>query len=56
MEFSTSEGLLNSTLINSNEENEELSVGEVVIQEGSKVDEITDVIVMRKDELDLRHE
>ncbi|XP_016195558.1 protein FAR1-RELATED SEQUENCE 5-like [Arachis ipaensis] len=56
MEFSTPEGRSNSTMINSNERNEELSVGEVVIQEGSKADEITDVIVMRKDELDLRHE
>nr|XP_025628916.1 protein FAR-RED IMPAIRED RESPONSE 1-like [Arachis hypogaea] len=56
MEFSTPEGESNSTLINSDEGNEELSVGEVVIQEESKVDEITDVIVMRKDELELRHE
>ncbi|RYR48048.1 hypothetical protein Ahy_A07g034045 [Arachis hypogaea] len=56
MEFSTPEGGSNSTLINSNEGNEELSMDEVVIQEGSKVDEITDDIMMRKDELDLRYE
>ncbi|XLR30839.1 hypothetical protein HN51_050728 [Arachis hypogaea] len=36
MELSTLEGGSNSTLINSNEGNEELSVGEVVIQERSK--------------------
>ncbi|RYR04765.1 hypothetical protein Ahy_B06g084538 [Arachis hypogaea] len=56
MEISTPEGGSNSTLITSNEGNEELSVGEVVTQEGSKVDEITDVMVTRKDELELRHE
>ncbi|XP_016164575.1 uncharacterized protein LOC107607105 [Arachis ipaensis] len=37
MELSTLEGGSNSTLINSNEGNEELSVGEVVIQERSKM-------------------
>ncbi|KAL4357331.1 hypothetical protein AHAS_Ahas09G0176000 [Arachis hypogaea] len=37
MEFSSPEDGSNSTLINSNEGNEELSVGEVVIQEGSKL-------------------
>ncbi|RYR02381.1 hypothetical protein Ahy_B06g081178 [Arachis hypogaea] len=56
MEFSTPEGGSNSTLINSNEGNEELSVTEVVTQEGSKVDKITDVMVTRKNELELRHE
>ncbi|RYR69219.1 hypothetical protein Ahy_A03g015756 [Arachis hypogaea] len=65
MELSTPEGGSNSTLINSDEVNEELSVCEVVIQEESKVcwiswsrivDEIIDVIVTRKDELDSRHE
>ncbi|RYR68064.1 hypothetical protein Ahy_A03g014525 [Arachis hypogaea] len=43
-------------MINTNEDNEKLSVDEVVNQEGSKVDEITDVMVTRKDELELRHE
>ncbi|KAL4316305.1 hypothetical protein AHAS_Ahas15G0271800 [Arachis hypogaea] len=56
MDLSIPEGKSNSTLVNTNEGNEELSVNEVVNQEGSKVDEITNVMVMRKDELELRHE
>ncbi|KAL4337138.1 hypothetical protein AHAS_Ahas12G0080200 [Arachis hypogaea] len=47
MKFSTPEGRSISTLINSTQGDEELNVGEV--------DEITDVIVTRKDELDSRH-
>ncbi|XP_057733896.1 protein FAR1-RELATED SEQUENCE 5-like [Arachis stenosperma] len=58
MAFSTPEGGSISTLINPTQGDEQFSVGEVVIQEqeGSKVDEITDVVVTRKDELDSGHE
>ncbi|XP_025670217.1 protein FAR1-RELATED SEQUENCE 5-like [Arachis hypogaea] len=58
MAFSTPEGGSISTLINPTQGDERFSVGEVVIQEqeGSKVDEITDVVVTRKDELDYGHE
>ncbi|XP_057746648.1 protein FAR1-RELATED SEQUENCE 6-like [Arachis stenosperma] len=57
MEFSTSVGGSNNTLTNSTQGDKELSAGEVVIQEqeGSKGDEVSDVIVMSKDELELRH-
>ncbi|XP_057760914.1 protein FAR1-RELATED SEQUENCE 5-like [Arachis stenosperma] len=46
---------------NSTEGNEQLGVGDVVIQQGSKrpclkLNEIIDVIVMENDELELRHE
>ncbi|XLR22964.1 hypothetical protein HN51_069217 [Arachis hypogaea] len=52
MAFSTPEGGSISTLINPTQDDEQLSVGEVVIQEqeGSKVDKITDIVVTRKDE------
>ncbi|RYR51365.1 hypothetical protein Ahy_A06g026381 isoform B [Arachis hypogaea] len=55
MEFSTPVGGSNNTLTSSIQGDEELSAGEVVIQkqEGFKGDEITDVIVMSKDELEL---
>ncbi|QHN76886.1 uncharacterized protein DS421_19g647820 [Arachis hypogaea] len=58
MTFSTPEGGSISTLINPTQGDEQFSVGELVIQEqeGSKVDEITDVVVTRKDELDDGHE
>ncbi|RYR04191.1 hypothetical protein Ahy_B06g083803 [Arachis hypogaea] len=56
IDLSNPEGKSDSTLINTNEGNKELSVGEVVTQERSKVDEITDVMMTRKDELELRHE
>ncbi|XP_020985798.1 protein FAR1-RELATED SEQUENCE 5-like [Arachis duranensis] len=58
MAFSTPEGGSISTLINPTQGDEQFSVGELVIQEqeGSKVDEITDVVVTRKDELDDGHE
>ncbi|KAL4306576.1 hypothetical protein AHAS_Ahas16G0192100 [Arachis hypogaea] len=69
MEFSTPVGGSNNTLTNSTEGDEELSVGEVVIQEQEGLrcfvtlsiwkipgDEITDLIrLMSKDELELRH-
>ncbi|XP_025703073.1 protein FAR1-RELATED SEQUENCE 6-like [Arachis hypogaea] len=48
MAFSTPEGGSISTLINPTQGNEQFSVGEV--------DEITDVVVTRKDELDSGHE
>ncbi|QHN81438.1 Protein FAR1-RELATED SEQUENCE [Arachis hypogaea] len=56
MERSNPEGKPNSTVINASEGNDELNDDGVVNQEGSLVDEITDVMVMRNDELDLRHE
>ncbi|XP_015931863.1 protein FAR-RED IMPAIRED RESPONSE 1-like [Arachis duranensis] len=58
MKFSTPVGASNNTLTNSTQGDEELSTGEVVIQEqeGSKGDKVIDVIVMSKDELELRHE
>ncbi|KAL4396779.1 hypothetical protein AHAS_Ahas01G0126000 [Arachis hypogaea] len=58
MVFLTPEGGSISTLINPTQGDEEFSMGEVVIQEqeGTKVDEITDVVVTRNDELDSRHE
>ncbi|RYR65340.1 hypothetical protein Ahy_A03g011273 [Arachis hypogaea] len=58
MTFLIPEGESISTLINPTQGDEQFSVGEVVIQEqeGSKVDEIIDVVVTRKDELELGHE
>ncbi|XP_057733827.1 protein FAR1-RELATED SEQUENCE 5-like [Arachis stenosperma] len=56
MECSNPEGKPNSTVINASEGNDELNDDGVVNQEGSLVDEITDVMVTRNDELDLRHE
>ncbi|XP_020992409.2 protein FAR1-RELATED SEQUENCE 5-like [Arachis duranensis] len=56
MERSNLEGKPNSTVINASEGNDELNENGVVNQEGSLVDEITDVMVTRNDELDLRHE
>ncbi|XP_057720274.1 protein FAR1-RELATED SEQUENCE 5-like [Arachis stenosperma] len=56
MERSNPEGKPNSTVINASEGNDELNDDGVVSQEGSLVDEITDVMVTRNDELDLRHE
>ncbi|XP_015950052.1 protein FAR1-RELATED SEQUENCE 5-like [Arachis duranensis] len=56
MERSNPEGEPNSTVINASEGNDELNDDGVVNQEGSLVDEITDVMMTRNDELDLRHE
>ncbi|RYR76166.1 hypothetical protein Ahy_A01g000774 [Arachis hypogaea] len=56
MERSNPEGEPNSTVINASEGNDELNDDGVVNQESSLVDEITDVMVTRNDELDLRHE
>ncbi|XLS97366.1 hypothetical protein HN51_040101, partial [Arachis hypogaea] len=56
MERSNPKGEPNSTVINASEGNDELNDDGVVNQEGSLVDEITDVMVTRNDELDLRHE
>ncbi|QHO06797.1 Protein FAR1-RELATED SEQUENCE [Arachis hypogaea] len=54
MDHSNREGEPNSTVINANEGNDELTDDEVVNQEGSKVDEITDVMATRNDELGIK--
>ncbi|RYR59057.1 hypothetical protein Ahy_A05g024901 [Arachis hypogaea] len=58
MAFSTPEGGSISALINPTQGDEQFNVGELDIQkqEGSLVNEITDVVVTRKDELDDGHE